>query len=573
MMDLVVTADRIRTLADADDGATAVAIRAGRIAAVGTRHDVTAWRGPTTRVIDLGASTVTPGLIDAHVHPVGGAQLTRGVPLLGLDREGVRRALAAHAATLEPAAWVLGWGLDPNVVRGRSLTVADIDDVLGGRPALVRLFDGHSALASTEALRIAGVDGPRAFDQQSEAVCGADGTPTGLLLEMAAIALVDSAVPAPAVEEIAERTHEALSRMAVLGITAAHALEHAPQASAVYDLIEAERELPVRLRCSPWVQPGTTERDWAAVAALQGTGGRRWQVRGVKLFIDGTVDNGTAWLDEPDSLGQSTSPYWPDPGEFSRAIAWFDAHDVPTATHAIGDHGVRHALRAVARTGGRVPHRIEHIETIPDDLVEAFARLPVTASMQPTHCTEYTAADQSDNWSVRLGSARAGRGWRIRDLREAGVRVALGSDWADRGLRSARHSRGGAAAPEGRCPRSRPDPAGPGHLGANGARGVHHPRGLVGGRAGRDRHPRGRQAGGPDGVRRGPAGCVAGRAGRRSDHAHRGGRCDHPRGPGRSVMELITATALDSPARAAVSIDGTGRLRTYGVPRPLGSAP
>jgi hypothetical protein len=38
-------------------------------------------------------------------------------------------------------------------------------------------------------------------------------------------------------------------------------------------------------------------------------------------------------------------------------------------------------------------------------------------------------------------------------------------------------------------------------------------------------------------------------------------------------MELITATALDSPARAAVSIDGTGRLRTYGVPRPLGSAP
>jgi predicted amidohydrolase YtcJ len=58
-----------------------------------------------------------------------------------------------------------------------------------------------------------------------------------------------------------------------------------------------------------------------------------------------------------------------------------------------------------------------------------FARLPVTASMQPTHCTEYTAADQSDNWSVRLGPTRARRGWRIRDLREAGVRVALGSDW------------------------------------------------------------------------------------------------------------------------------------------------
>lgn len=453
MMDLIVTADRIRTLADQEPGVTAVGIRDGRIATVGSREDVTAWRGAATRVVDLGGATVTPGLIDAHVHPVLGAQLTRGVALLGLDLEGVRRALADHAATVEPGGWVLGWGLDPNVVHGRTLAAADIDDALGGRPALIRLFDGHSALASSRALEVAGVDGPRSFDQRSEVVCGADGTPTGLLLESAAIALVDSAVPAPGVEELAGRTFEALSRMAAVGITAAHALEHAPQASTVYGLIEAERELPVRLRCSPWVQPGTTEEDWGAVAALQGAGGRRWQVRGAKLFIDGTIDNGTAWLEEPDTLGESTSPYWPDPEEYSRAIAWFDAHDVPTTTHAIGDQGVRYVLQALERTRGRARHRIEHVETIPDDLVDAFARLPVTASMQPTHCTEYTLPDQTDNWSVRLGPARASRGWRIRDLREAGVRVALGSDWplADsdpRGILAAAQLRRRGGAPE-----------------------------------------------------------------------------------------------------------------------------
>ena len=452
-MDLIVAADRIRTLADADEAATAVAIRAGRIAAVGTREDVSLWRGPATRVVDLGAATVTPGLIDAHIHPVLGAQLTRGVALSGLDLDGVRRELAVHAATVEPDAWVLGWGLDPNAVHGRTLTAADIDGVLGGRPALIRLFDGHSALASSRALEVAGVDGPRAFDQRSEVVCGSDGRPTGLLLESAAIALVDNAVPTPTVGELAERTHETLNRMAALGITAAHALEHAPQASAVYELIEADRELPVRLRCSPWVQPGTTERDWAAVAALQGTGGRRWQVRGAKLFIDGTVDNGTAWLAEPDTVGESTSPYWPDPEEYSRAIAWFDAHDVPTATHAIGDQGVRFVLQALERTRGRAPHRIEHIETIPDDLVDAFATLPITASMQPTHCTDYTAPDGSDNWSTRLGPLRAARGWRIRDLRDAGVRVALGSDWpiADfdpRGVLAAAQLRRRGGAPE-----------------------------------------------------------------------------------------------------------------------------
>ena len=453
MIDLIVTADRIRTMAGAELGVTAVAIRDGRIAALGSREDVTAWRGAATRVVDLGGATVTPGLIDAHVHPVLGAKLTRGVALLGLDLDGVRRALTDHAATVEPGAWVLGWGLDPNVVHRRSLTAADIDDVVGRRPALVRLFDGHSALASTEALRVAGVDGPRAFDQRSEVVCDAAGRPTGLLLEAAAIALVDTAVPEASVEEIAARAHEALSGMAALGITAAHALEHAPEAPAVYGLIEAEGELPVRLRCSPWVQPGTHEEDWARVAQLQGTGGRRWYVRGAKLFIDGTVDNGTAWLAEPDTLGESTSPYWPDPAGFSRAIGWFDAHDVPTTTHAIGDQGVRHALQAVARAGGRVRHRIEHVETIPDDLVEVFARLPITASMQPTHCTEYTAPDQSDNWSTRLGPARTSRGWRIRDLRDAGVRVALGSDWpiADfdpRGIMAAAQLRRRGGAPD-----------------------------------------------------------------------------------------------------------------------------
>ena len=127
-MDLVVAADRIRTLADPDLGPTAVGIRGGRIAALGTREDIPAWRGSTTQVIDLGNATVTPGLIDAHIHPVLGAGLTRGAGLLGLDLRDVRRTLAEHAATVEPGEWVLGWGLDPNVVHGRTLTAADIDD-------------------------------------------------------------------------------------------------------------------------------------------------------------------------------------------------------------------------------------------------------------------------------------------------------------------------------------------------------------------------------------------------------------------------------------------------------------
>jgi hypothetical protein len=75
------------------------------------------------------------------------------------------------------------------------------------------------------------------------------------------------------------------------------------------------------------------------------------------------------------------------------------------------------------------PHRIEHIETLPSALIGAFVQQGVVASVQPTHCTHSTRADHTDNWSTRLGPERAGRAWRCRDLRDAGVPLVLGSDW------------------------------------------------------------------------------------------------------------------------------------------------
>lgn len=101
-----------------------------------------------------------------------------------------------------------------------------------------------------------------------------------------------------------------------------------------------------------------------------------------------------------------------------------------TATHAIGDAAVRHVLDTVASLGpgGRLAHRVEHVESVPDELVARFAEVGVIASMQPPH-TDFTRADLSDEWSVRLGEERAVRAWRLRDLRDAGAVVALGSDW------------------------------------------------------------------------------------------------------------------------------------------------
>ena len=111
--------------------------------------------------------------------------------------------------------------------------------------------------------------------------------------------------------------------------------------------------------------------------------------------------------EQPDALGESTDssgrtrPRTPAP---SRQLA---AAGIPTATHAIGDAAVRHVLDAldgIAATPSG-PHRVEHIETLPGALIGRFVRQGVVASMQPTHCTHYTRADHTDNWSTCLGAA------------------------------------------------------------------------------------------------------------------------------------------------------------------------
>ncbi|MGV9288955.1 amidohydrolase [Streptomyces sp. NPDC003719] len=414
---------------------TALAACDGRITALGDDREIRALADARTTVIDLKGAVVTPGLVDGHIHPVSGAELTHGLDLSGCtDLEQVRGALAGAVRDLAPGAWLQGWGLDPNVFSGRPVETAPFDAVLDGVPAFLSLFDAHSALASRRALELAGVAGPRTFAQATaEVVCDADGRPTGLLLEDAACELVERLLPRPTREERRDRLAAALRAMAATGLTGGHVMDANGDSLALFSELEAAGRLPVRLRVAPWCQPGTDAEGVRALIEGQGAGGRLWRTAGVKIFMDGTVDNGTAWLEQPDCHGESRDAFWPDPQEYTRIVGELHRAGVPTATHAIGDAAVRHVLDAVekarAGSGHGVRHRVEHIETVPDDTVRRFAELGVVASMQPTHCCDFTRADHTDNWSRRLGEERASRAWRCRDLHDAGAVVVLGSDW------------------------------------------------------------------------------------------------------------------------------------------------
>ncbi|MDQ0827616.1 putative amidohydrolase YtcJ [Arthrobacter sp. B2I5] len=437
--DLIILAGTVHTL-DGEPGSPApeaVAVQNGRIQAIGTRQDAQSW-GPA-EVLDFGDAVLTPGLVDCHVHPVMGLDMTRGCDLSGItDLAAVRALLRAEAESTPAGEWVRGWGLDPNAFGSAPVHRELIDDVVTGRPALIRLFDAHSALASTAALGVAGITGPQHFDQAAEVVCDGNGRPTGLLLEAAALDLVLKHMPQETFQERKRRLGELFESYSRAGLTGIHVMDCGEGtlellAALEQDLAGAGHGLPLRVRVSPWCMPGSDEAEWQRLAAQVATArGARWEVAGIKLFVDGTVDNGTAWLFEPDSHGQSIAPFWPSPEEYNRAIRFFAGRGIPTATHAIGDAGVAAVLAAFEDLPAdlpRAPHRIEHIETVPDELVERFARSGLIASMQPSHCTHYSRADQTDNWSTRLGKERADRGWRSADLRSAGVTLALGSDW------------------------------------------------------------------------------------------------------------------------------------------------
>ncbi|MCM2391032.1 amidohydrolase [Streptomyces albipurpureus] len=425
--DIILTGANVHTLDPARPHATAVAVKDGSVIAVGDERDVRDRRGPATELVDLAGATLTPGLTDAHSHPVWGLELTTGTDLTGIAD--FPSLLAALRSAPRVNGWVMGYSLDHNAFEGRPMHYGLIEEALRGAHGYLRLYDGHSALVSESVLRMAGIDGPRTFDQRAEVVCDAEGRPTGHLNEHAAMDLVSPVLMSAPAAERGTRLMELLSSMAATGLTSAHVMDLGRDAFELLAAVESETDLPIRLRFAPWCMPGATDDDLAELIALQRVRGRRWQVGGVKLFMDGTVEGGTAWLEHADCHGQGTDAFWPDPHAYSAAVRQLHEAGVPTATHAIGDAAVRHVLDTVESLGAGGPrHRIEHIETIPDDQIPRFARLGVVASMQPPH-TAFTRADHTDDWSQRLGDVRASRAWRCRDLRDAGAVLALGSDW------------------------------------------------------------------------------------------------------------------------------------------------
>jgi len=187
-VDLIVINADVRTVDPTTPIAEAFAIADGRFVSVGTTSEIRSLAGSNTRVIDAGAVTVLPGLIDGHTHLVSGSGLAVGVDLSEIeDKDEWLRIIAAKAATLDDGEWILGGAWDHNLSDGVLPTREMLDRVAPDNPVLLRDIDGHSSWANSLAIELAGVTADSPVPPGGQILVDPEsGDLTGIFLESAA---------------------------------------------------------------------------------------------------------------------------------------------------------------------------------------------------------------------------------------------------------------------------------------------------------------------------------------------------------------------------------------------------
>ncbi|MCL4302048.1 MAG: amidohydrolase [Anaerolineae bacterium] len=436
--DLIITQAKVYTVDPAYPHAEAVAVRGQQIVFVGSAADAAAWQGPATRVIDGQGSTLLPGFIDSHFHLLAGSMELADMQLGAVTSLDSLAAAVHHFAGEHPDnPWLVGRGLRYSIVPNQqSLTRHHLDAIIAGQPLLVFAYDVHTAWANTAALRQANilVDG-KTVGPNSEIVRAADGQASGELREPGAYRPLLDLIPQPDKVKKRAMLRRGLAEAARAGVTSVHNMDGDMEQVTLYAALEERGELTLRVYCPYSVTPDTSPEALAEAVAMRRTFGSD-MVRGgcAKFFMDGVIETYTGLLlDDYAGLPGNCGGALFSAEHFEAMAAEADRLGLQIFVHATGDGAVRRALdgfEAVQGQNGRRDsrHRIEHIELIHPDDVPRFAGLGVIASMQPAHVPLQTP-DDPDVWPARVGPERWGHSFAWQTLRQAGARLAFGSDW------------------------------------------------------------------------------------------------------------------------------------------------
>ncbi|MGY1710228.1 amidohydrolase [Geodermatophilus sp. SYSU D00758] len=393
----------------------AVQVADGRIAWLGDAADAPR----SDRVLAGGGALLTPAFVDAHVHATA-----TGLALTGLDLHSsvsLRQAVetvAGHVAASRGIVLGTGWD-ETGWPEGRGLTRADLDAVVGDRPAYLARVDVHSAVVSTALLdRVPGVTGLPGWSPEGQLRLDAHHA-----VRQAAYGAVD-----PVQRRTAQRA--ALDAAAALGIGTVHEMA-GPEVSGAEDLagllaLAGERPGPRVL--GYWGE--LAGRGGLAVVGELGLAGA-----GGDLFCDGAFGSHTAALTAPyaDRPGTSGDLRF-DTGDLVAHVRACTLAGVQAGFHVIGDAALAQVLAAVGEVAAELGdaavracrHRLEHVEMVGPDAADRLARWGVVASVQPAFDAAWGGT--AGMYAERLGVERALATNPFAELADAGVALALGSD-------------------------------------------------------------------------------------------------------------------------------------------------
>jgi predicted amidohydrolase YtcJ len=412
--------------------AQAMALREGRIIAVGSNDDIRKLKGAHTHVVDLGGHFVMPGFNDAHVHLEHA-----GLELLSVDLRGTRslqemqQRIAASAKTATAGEWLVGGGWDQTLwTDGKLPTRQDIDAVSGAHPAVFIRVDGHISVANTAALKAGGVTPQTQAPEGGKIDRDTDGQPIGILRETAR-GLVESKIPPPSPSRLRRAAELATADAARWGITSAQD-NSSWESFLVYE--DLEREGKLTLRISEWLRFDDPVSLLETHRAHHPADDPMLHTAMLKGFMDGSLGSRTAALLAPysDDPGNSGLPQY-EQGKLNRMAIERALAGFQIGFHAIGDRAAQMALDAFAEAERSAKEndktrdfrfRIEHDQVITPGQFAQYKTLGVIASIQPSHLLT------DMHWVMeRIGPERAKTSYTWKQFLDDGIPLAFGTDY------------------------------------------------------------------------------------------------------------------------------------------------
>lgn len=419
---MIVHNAKIYTVDAAFSTAEAMAIKGGKIEAVGSTADIKS-KYSAKEMVDAGGKIIYPGFIDAHAHFYRYGLGWSTVDLAGTTSwQDILQKLAYAAKNLTDGEWLIGRGWDQNDWEVKEFPSKNsLDSLFADRPVLLTRVDGHAAVANQKALDLAGL--APGFTLTGGEAEVKDGQLTGLLIDNA-VDVVSSKIPAASPVQIKAALDKAQNNCFAMGLTTVDDCGLDYTEVLLIDSFQKRGELKMRM----YVMLSDAKKNYDYLFAKGKIKTDLLNVRSFKVYADGALGSRGACLlqpytDRPGWHGFLLSPL----NHFDSVAATINDKGFQMCTHAIGDSGNRAVLNIYAKylqgTNDK-RWRIEHAQVVAPADFALFGKYSIIPSVQPTHATSdmYWAGQ-------RLGAQREKGAYAFKQLMQQIGWIPLGTDF------------------------------------------------------------------------------------------------------------------------------------------------